>query len=129
MDDPHSHEFKTSRLVDTEAFAILKKVPCHADFMRYIAWHNLAHIVTKHHLGIPTMVLHYEDYETDLTGKTDEILDFLEMPKRGKAPQFVTGKKYEKEYFTKEEREAVRVASERLSLMETWEQLKHYFEE
>lgn len=129
MDEPHAREFQTSRLIDATAYEILKDVPCHADFMRYVAWHNLALVVTRHHLGIPTMVLHYEEYSHDLDGTTERLLEFLELPRRGVAAPFVAGKEYAMEYFTKEERAAVRTATQQLSLMETWELLHHYFEE
>lgn len=79
-------------------------VPCHAEFFRYVQWHNLA-INAVQKLNIPVIYVHYEDYTTDLEGVTDRILEFLDMPRIGKLPTFDSNKDYS-DYFSSEERAA-----------------------
>ena len=53
-------------------FDTVKDVPCHADFYRYIQWHNLAFITTWN-LDIPSLVIHYENYTNNFQ-KTQDII-------------------------------------------------------
>ena len=77
-------------------------VGCHAEFFRYVQWHNMAlRVVQK--LDIPVIYIYYEDYHTNLKGVTDQMLDFLNMTRVGDLPSFDSNKDYS-DYFTLEER-------------------------
>ncbi len=77
-------------------------VTCHADFFRYAQWHRFA-IETAEMLALPVLHVYYEDYATNLTGSTDEMLKFLNLDRVGKLPDFDSDKDYS-EFFTQEER-------------------------
>ena len=67
-------------------------IPCHTDFLRYAFWHN--HVGTLNDIyEIPTLVVHYEDYDTLEIPTYKKILDFLERPRKGDAT-FIKGKTY-----------------------------------
>ena len=101
-----------------------KDVPCHADFFRYVQWHNLAFITTAE-LGIPTMIIHYENYTFSFNQTKDMLLDFLDQEDKYEPPLFVTGKTYD--YFEKEEKIAVARMFNKLAHKMTWETTKHFF--
>ena len=100
-------------------------IPCQADFYRYVQWHNLA-FTTTWDLGIPTLVVHYESYNSNLNETKDNLLEFLEQDEVNDPPAFVTGKTY-RDYYTADEIDAVSKMFDRLALRETWRRTKHYF--
>lgn len=102
-----------------------KDVPCHADFFRFVQWHNLAFITTDE-LGIPTMIIHYENYSTNFNQTKDMLLDFLDQEDKYEPPPFVLGKTYD--YFEEEEKIAVARMFNKLAHEKTWERTKHYFD-
>jgi Sulfotransferase domain len=114
--------FLSDTLID-----IMKEVPCHADFFRYVEWHNLAFVTTRD-LELNTHVLHYDWYNTRFDQTTKDLLDFLELPvpKDVKWNPFIKGKEYD--YFTSKEKKAVVKAMEMMSSPETWSHMKLYFE-
>eukprot|EP00804_Cyclotella_cryptica_P015408 CCRYP_008035-RB/>CCRYP_008035-RB protein AED:0.09 eAED:0.09 QI:715/1/1/1/0/0.66/3/225/393 len=79
-------------------------VACHAEFFRYVQWHNYA-ISAVQKLEVPVIYIHYEDYTTDLEVVTDRMLEFLNLPRVGILPTFDSNKDYS-EYFSLEERAA-----------------------
>lgn len=114
-------------LMDSNTWSsLLRDVPCGDDFVRYVQWHNMAFATTKR-LGLPTLTLHYENYETKYNETATEILNFLQLERKGDMKEFIQGKEYA-EYFSMEERENVKQAMERIALPVTWENIKHYFE-
>lgn len=125
----HTYEFEEQRekRVDQQVLRMIQHVPCHLDLFRYIQWHNLAFLVSKELLQVPTHVLHYEDYNTDLNGTLESLLGFLDLPNVGSIPSFQVGKSYGDEYFTPQERLAVRNATKKLASPLTWENLQRYF--
>ena len=56
-----------------------------------------------------------------------DLHNFLRLDMKNEAPLFVTGKTY-REYYTKEERKAVKEMVEKLATKKTWENVYHYFE-
>ena len=105
----------------------MTKIPCHSDFVRYVEWHNQAFVATRD-LGVPTMILHYEQYAAaTFNATTTRLFDFLELSQEGIVTPFLEGKIYAQEYFTSAERKAVKELVQELALTETWENLKHYF--
>lgn len=116
------------RVFGKDLMKLLSKVPCHADFYRYIAWHNLAFQVVEH-MHIPSMVFHYEDYEHDFNETKNKIITFMEMEeKRGakKKVPFHPGKKY-RTYFSKEEHVTVQELIKKLGSDTTVVALRRYF--
>ena len=53
-------------------------------------------------------------------------MEFLETPRRGEKIEFILGKEY-LDYFTPEERDAIRKGLQRMALTPTWDNIKHYF--
>mmetsp|Transcript_7891 Transcript_7891/g.12338 ORF Transcript_7891/g.12338 Transcript_7891/m.12338 type:complete len:382 (+) Transcript_7891:246-1391(+) len=128
LDQTYHNEEKHSRWIDDRAMSVMKDVPCRADIVRYVQWHNLAFVVTRD-LGIPTMELHYEDYQTEFEEIVEQLVKFLETDVNGEVIDFVIGKSYAKDYFTPKERLAIRDGVEQLAMQETWDNIHHYFEE
>mmetsp|Transcript_15856 Transcript_15856/g.33163 ORF Transcript_15856/g.33163 Transcript_15856/m.33163 type:complete len:407 (-) Transcript_15856:288-1508(-) len=102
-----------------------KEVPCHADFFRYVQWHNLA-FATTWDLGIPAMILHYENYTTNFMETKHLLLEFLDQEDNNPPPEFIMGKTY-RDYFTEDEVHAVNRMFSKLALETTWNHTKHYF--
>jgi len=105
---------------------LVKAIPCSSDFFRYVQWHNLAHITTLN-LDIPTLIIHYENYTHNFNQTVDKLHNFLQLDMKNPPPLFVMGKTY-REYFTREERTAVKEMVEKLSTKKTWENVRHYFQ-
>ena len=105
---------------------LIKVIPCPSDFFRWTQWHNLAHITT-YDLGIPTLIIHYENYTHNFNQTVDSLHNFLRLDMKNEPPLFVTGKTY-RDYYTKEERRAVKQLVEKLATKKTWENVHHYFE-
>jgi len=106
-------------------FALIKDVPCHSDFFRYIQWHNLAFATTAD-LGIPSKIILYEDYANNFNKTKDELLQFLQQDEVYDYPSFVAGKTY-RHYYTEEEIDAVSIMFSKLGHQETRNKTHHYF--
>jgi hypothetical protein len=110
---------------------LFEQVPCHADFYRYVMWHNLA-FETVDSLGIPSISVHYEDYEHDFDGTKAEIITFLETEEVSSSSSdenealFVAGKSYG-HFFTRDERNAIKNLIYELSSIETRNEVRRYF--
>ena len=114
-----------SNLIDDKVRSLFKKIPCHGDFYRYTQWHNLALKVVED-LDLPTLVVHYENYERNYEGAVDTILDFLELPRNNALPKFIAGKRYKNLYFSDKQRLAALELIRYLADEETWELLERY---
>ncbi len=120
---------------EPEVINLFKEVPCHADFYRYVMWHNLAFGVVNS-LGIPSMVLHYEDYGTDFNGTKSKLISFLETeeqtPRNNTSPKekdgavFIVGKSY-RQYFSQNERSVTKNLIYGLSNVDTQREIQRYF--
>ena len=97
---------------------------CHAFFTSQ--WHNLAIRVIAD-LRLPSLIIHYEDYETQFNSTVGRIFQFLDISPEGEVPEFITGRQY-KEYFSREEREAAKEIVSKVSDVHTWELVKGYFD-
>jgi hypothetical protein len=126
LNQVYEREEESSRLIDSNVFQLMKNVPCRDDFFRFVQWHNLAFVTTSS-LKIPTLVLHYESYDTNYNSTAMELFEFLQLEPRGELIDFIKGKEYV-EYFSLEERERVKKAMKMLALSSTWEQISHYFD-
>lgn len=80
----NNQKLRHSRWVDRDLLAAFAGVPCHAEFYRYVEWHNNAFIVTPD--NIPSMIFYYEDYSTRFDDLTEDLLEFIELEQKGTAP-------------------------------------------
>ena len=125
MDGKTLKDETKSDLIDDKVRSLFKKIPCHGDFYRYTQWHNLALKVVED-LDLPTLVVHYENYERNYEGAVDAVLDFLELPRNNALPEFIAGKRYKSLYFSDKQRLAALELIRYLSDEETWELLERY---
>lgn len=127
IDSLHSTNEKRALFLDDDILEIMKTVPCHADFFRYIEWHNLAFVTTRD-LELETYVLHYDWYTTRYNEVAKELLAFLELDihKDGELTPFLPGKVYP--YFTEEEKLAVKQAFQIMASPQTWRHVQGYFD-
>jgi hypothetical protein len=112
-------------LLSKEQFDIIEKVPCRAEFFRYVHWHNHA-FETCNGLGIETLLIHYGWYESNFSATTSALLDFLGLKKKSEPAPFIRGKVYS-EHFTEEEKTAVKTVLHSLASSETWAEIERYF--
>ena len=119
---------QASILFSKELLELTASVPCRADFFRYVEWHNQA-FALQHDMELETLVLPYDSYTTHFNETSTKLLDFVHLPERAEAEPFVAGKTYQGEYFTKEERQAVKEALQAMATRMTWKYIKHYFDE
>jgi Sulfotransferase domain len=128
IDNLHKANEKRILFLDEDLLEVMQVVPCHADFFRYIEWHNLAFVTTRD-LQLHTYVLHYDWYTTRFNETARELLEFLKLPihKNGDLTPFIEGKVYP--YYTNEEKRAVARAFEIMSSPETWKHVQHYFDD
>ena len=85
----------------------------------------MAFYVTKDHLKIPTMLLHYQEYSENFEKARDKVLNFLGLPLVGLGIEFHDGKYY-RHYYTNAQKQAIKNFLEEYSSPDTWEQLKIY---
>ena len=107
---------------------MLEEILCHVDFIRYILWHNLA-FDTHSIENFPTLVLHYETYETDWNTTMSKLLDFLGQAftsRRNNRLPFVSGKTY-RDYFSADEVLKLKSVFEKVSSEVTWSNVAPYF--
>lgn len=107
-----------------DVLSLFQGLPCHADWYRYVQWHNHAYQLTKH---IPTMDLFYEDYTHRYDATVNELWNFLDLKPRRPATEFFVGKSYEV-FFDTEQKQKATVLVQSLSLPPVWQRLKRYLE-
>lgn len=118
-----------SRWIDRDLRDAFVGVPCHAEFYRFVQWHNYAMNLARD-LDLPTMIFHYEDYSSRFDEVVGKLLTFLELVPAPASvpPEFIAGKKYE-DHYTKEEITAIAGLVKELSTKPTWSHLAQYFGE
>ena len=129
-------ETKYMHFGNNKILSDLWQVPCHADFLRYVEWHNLAFYVTRD-LALDELVVHYEDYNNHRDNDTssfnatvDALLDFLHLPRRAEPTPFAPAQQHSyDDYFTAEERRIVFAALRYAASRETWRHIRHYFDD
>jgi hypothetical protein len=125
-DKTRFHDEQSERHIDQDVLKLIQDVPCHWDLFRYIQWHNLAFIVTNEFLNLPTHIVHYEDYSSNMEGTLQSLLEFLELPNVGAEYPFQSGKSY-RYYFTDDEIARMRTAAMMLASPLTWYHVERYF--
>jgi len=114
------HKFSLSM---HELFGI---VPCHSSFYTYAAWHNHTNTILTT-LGIPSIILWYEEYETKFDESVKKLSEFLELPIDAMAHPFEPGKDYV-DYFTLEERQNAMKLVHLVTNSDTWKIVERYQE-
>jgi hypothetical protein len=126
IDDLHASNEKKMIFLDDEVLNVIRKVPCHGDFILYIEWHNLA-FSTAGDLNLPTFVLHFESYSTRYNTTVKELLQFLELEQKSEptvfGPELVAY-----DYFTSDERAALKEAYQLMASAQTWMHISQYFD-
>jgi hypothetical protein len=102
----------------------MKEVSCFNEFYRYVQWHNLAFSVS-HEMAIPTMLLHYHEYDDNFEDTRDRILEFLELTRVGEGIEFQSGKVY-RHYYSQKQKSAIYTFLEEFASADTWGQIKDY---
>lgn len=119
------------RVVLEDVLPFLSNIPCHADFYRYIQWHNNAFDVIEK-MSIPYMILHYEDFALLFNSTKDQILKFLEAKETRQFKQnssaFIKGKRYAS-YYSTDERKAIHDALTKLGNRETQKHIVSFYYE
>lgn len=120
-------ETKYMHFNENKLLSALWLVPCHADFLRFVEWHNLASFV-QNDLQLETLCVHYEDFGDQVKSNLTltRLLDFLLLERRAELPPFISGKSYTN-YFTLKEKLTVKHALHFAASRETWLRISHYF--
>jgi hypothetical protein len=114
-----------STLWDKELRNAFENVPCRAEFVRYVLWHDLTFWMTRD-MEIETFILRYEWYESRLGLIASKLVRFLDLKPVGDLVPFVAGKKYH-DYFSPREHNAIASAIHMSASSKTWEVVKEYF--
>jgi hypothetical protein len=105
----------------------IQRTMCHDEVIQYMKWHNGAFDMSEI-LKVPTLVFHYEDYESNFNSTLTNILEFLELPHNGESIAFHSGHAYERDYFPPEDRENVKKLAKMLASRKSWNALERYFD-
>lgn len=124
-------EEQSSPLFSTELKRRMKSIPCHSEFIKYVSWHN--HVVEMSWGGnVPKVEVFFEDY-ADVEKKRLDVKNMAEFlgyeVKDGNLPLFLGGKLYRDGFYSDEEVKALMGFVKYMSLGQTWELLKRYFDE
>lgn len=76
-------------------------------------------------MGIPTLIIHYQDYRDDWENTLTRLLNFLELPRNGAGEPFDHGKEY-RNYYSADQRSAIKAFIQEYATTETWENVKDY---
>lgn len=125
FDEKYAQQEKDSPLLDQSMVKEYTDLPCHAEWYRFVQWHNLAVEVAKKR-DLPVHMLYYEDYTTRFNATVDGLLEFLELPVIQEPLDFIPGKTYQDFYDVKDARLAARFVHE-LATPQVWLLLRHYF--
>lgn len=123
----HKYEKEDAKVYSKSHWTLAKKSLCHAEFYKYVQWHNHAFATTKHMTDIK--IVYYEDFYNDslFEHTIQGIVDMLELERVDKPYDFSAPHDYTR-YYTLEMRNNIRKFVKALASKETWEHLKHYFE-
>jgi len=102
-------------------------LPCVQEFFRYVQWHNNAFSLS-HAMNIPTLIVHYKDYNDDTHDDTlERLLMFLKLPRveYSETLLFESAKEY-KHYYSRDQRQSILSFAKEFSTVDTWQELKRY---
>ena len=125
IDTMHYEEEIDSNFLPNFITTLYRDVPCHTLFYLFAEWHNLARQVTLD-LTLPTLIIHYEEYEHNFESTLSNIMEFLNLPRAQEPIEFISGKVYD-DYFTLDERLAAKQLVQAISDEWTWSVVSRYF--
>lgn len=100
-------------------------VPCHAEWIRYIAWHNHATSVTES-LNMSVHYLWYENYTQDFEKTVRDLFSFLQLETPYDPSEWNPGHSYS-DYFDVETISLPAIHLMRsLATKKTWQLIEHY---
>lgn len=119
--------------LDERLLELWKDVPCHAEFFKYIQWHNLAQM-TATSLGIPMHVLRYEDYNANADANNwqstvESLLSFLRLPAVAweDASRFEMRSYHDSHYYTRHQQRKIRALIQEVASVPVWKIVEPYF--
>ena len=123
-----SGDLETSQISDG-AKALFPGLPCYDQFYQYAQWHSLAiETISNKEPPIQSMVLRYENFQTDFDASLQQLLEFLGLKQEGSdLTQIIAGKTYH-EYFTADERHNAWKLMKAVASPQAWELIKEYLE-
>jgi hypothetical protein len=111
--------------VDETMLLWARQIPCYAEFIRWIQWHNMAFIMAQE-MSLQTYVLHYDWYSTRFNETIIGLLNFLHLDRRADPEPFLNGKVYH-DYYDPHEMIMARNVIQALALSATWKHVEQYF--
>jgi len=125
LDDKYKEDYKSA--YSQPLWELAQKVPCHAEFYKYVQWHNFSFEVTgKNTLNIPVLIIDYEHFHSHLESTIKRLLDFLELPNKHSPPEFIFNRH---RFFSEEETKNIYLFLRSLATEQTWEYLEPYCED
>lgn len=120
----------STNLISDEIKLLLKNVPCHAEFYRYIAWHN--HVAElSWNWDYPTLNVFYEDLDSPQSRSQQAVAlaNFLETPivDTNKGPEGLVVANY-RNYFTQAHQAAIETLTRTMAFTKTMALLERYFQ-
>lgn len=119
-----------ARVYSAAALRLSETIPCHAEFFRYVLWHNNA-VAVVNFRELRAQVVHYGSFRVDLAHTVTNVLKFLRLPydplpPAGVMPPFEFFG-YVKTYYTDAQRYAIGIFLREFAVVETWAELERYF--
>jgi len=126
IDDKFSKYIPQSILERNDSEKLLS-VPCHADFIRYVFWHNSVVQLSNEIYEVPSYILYYENYTSNFDGSVRELLDFLGQRAVSSPFPFESGKSYRDKFDARHIRDIAYLIRS-LASDDCWKLIRHYFE-
>lgn len=126
LDEQYSGE--DSMFFTREQLELAAEVPCHAEFYKYVQWHNLLLEIAEMNQW-PVLTVYYEEYSYGLVTTAARIFEFLEQtPVDGNLRPFRDLPPY-LDHMRPKERKALRKWVREVASPATWKLLQRYFED
>jgi len=124
-------EEKSKHYFSSEIRSMFRKVPCHAEFVKYISWHN--HVVEMSWIdNYKSLPIYFEDF-ANVARREDvakEIAEFVGYEVVNlNLPTFFGGKMYRDQFYNREQINAVTELLKLMSFSQTWDMLERYFDD
>ena len=126
LDDQYSND--DAEHFTPEQLQLMEQTPCHAEFFKYVQWHNiLLELIDAHQW--PVLTIHYEDYAYDQLEETaTRLFRFLEQTPVEALKSFRDLPSYS-DHVSLQERVALHALVQNVASPATWELLQRYFED
>ena len=119
-----------TRWIDPHLRHMWRSIPCHAEFFRWVQWHNLAY-VTGVEMDLEVKLMKYEDYNQDWNETVKGLFRFLQLPlsKRTleEASPFLMRSYHN--YFTIKQKTQIRKLMAQYASAPVWRMIQDYFED